>query len=111
MDLNALILADGRPGLFEFILHLAPNFDRICSQPLQLLLCLILELPQPVASLNESCALHQEFELPEVAVGPEEPPLLLDGHRGHCWATVTFIHFLWIPDYPKNLCLVGYATN
>ena len=111
MDLNALILADGRPGLFEFILHLAPNFDRICSQPLQLLLCLILELPQSVASLNESSLVHQESELPEVAVGLEEPPLLLDGHRSHCWTTGTLIHFLWVLDNPKNLLFVGYASN
>ena len=111
MDLNAPILADRGPWVTEFILHVTPHLDWICSQLFQFLLRLILELPQPVAPLNDCSFIHQEFELPKVTVGFEISPCLLDGHSGHGWTTITFIHLLWISDDAENLPLIGYASN
>lgn len=96
MDLRSLLILDCRPRFLELVLHLVPDPHRVGSQLLQLLLCLVLQLPQSVSLLNDLGLAHQEIELLEIAVRGVVPPSLLDHDGCHRGTTRSFILFLRI---------------
>lgn len=107
MDFNALILTDVRPALLELVLHLAPDADAIRSQLLQLLLRLVLELPQSVALLDLPGLDHKELQLLEVAKCFIVTPRLLYHDGCHDWASGALEHLLRILDDSEHLRLVA----
>ena len=50
---------------------------------------MVLELPEPVALLDDPCLAHQEVELLEVTVSCIVPPGLLDHDCCHRWPSWT----------------------
>ena len=107
MDFNALFVLDLGPCVLELVLHFSPYSDRVRPQFPQLLLRLVLQLPEPVALLDDLGFTHQEVELLEVTVGCVVPPGLLDHHCGHCRPSWTLELLLGIPDNRQDLSLVG----
>ena len=63
MDLDALLLLDLAPLLFEFFLHFPPDLQGLLLKLLDSQLCRFLQLIQSVPSLDDGGFLHQEFEL------------------------------------------------
>ena len=106
MNLDALLVLDRLPGVLELALHLVPDSHGVGSQLLQLLLGLVLQLPQSIALLDYFGLTHQEVELLEVAVGRVVPPGLLDHDCSHRRASWTLVLLLWILDNCQHLSLV-----
>lgn len=106
VNLDALLVLDRLPGVLELVLHLVPDTHGVGPQLLQLLLGLVLQLPQSVALLDHLGLTHQEVELLEVAVGCVVPPGLLDHDGSHRRTSWTFVLLLWILDNRQYLSLV-----
>ena len=106
MDFYPWLLFDGFPSKFEFLLHLTPDLDRVNLKLSKLLLSLIFELPESVSPLNNSCLLHQEFELLEVRISFVESPSFLDHDCCHPWASRSFEHLFGVLDNPYDLSLI-----
>jgi len=111
VNLNSGLRFDCFPGKFELILHLTPYFNGVHLEFSQLFLSLIFELPEPIPPLNNSCLLHQEFELLEVRVCFVEPPGLLYHNRSHSWPSRSFEHLLGVLDNADHLSLVDHAVE
>lgn len=96
MDLCSLLVLDCGPRFLELVLHLVPDSDRVSSQFLQLLLGLVLQLPQSVSLLDDLGLAHQEIELLEIAVRCVVPPSFLDHDGCHRRSSRSFVLLLWI---------------
>jgi hypothetical protein len=107
VDFYPWLLFDSFPSKFEFFLHLTPDLDRVNLKLGELLLSLIFELPESVSPLDNSCLLHQEFELLEVGISFVEPPSFLDHDCCHPRASRSLEHLLGILDNSNDLSLIN----
>jgi len=72
---------------------------------------LVLQLPEPVALLDDLGFTHQEVELLEVTVGRVVPPGLLYHHCSHRRSSWALELLLGIPNDRQDLSLVGDCRN
>ena len=65
MDFQTFLLLDLWPTPFKLILHLSPDPHRLVFKPSHFNFSRFFQLVKSILSLNDSCLLHQEFQLIE----------------------------------------------
>lgn len=82
MDFHSSLLLNLSPLLFELLLSLSPNIERLVVFFFYFCLRASHKLIQSELSLNKGCIRHQEFKLLVIVIFAIHPPSLLDHY--HC---------------------------
>ena len=99
------------PPLFELILHLPPQQQRLSVNVLDTLLCLLLEQEQTEPSLDESRLLHEEFKLVVCCVCLVHAPVLLNGDGCELWPSGSLEHPGGDLDDLEHVVFINYAIE